>query len=112
MTPAEFRRIALALPEAVEGAHMDHPDFRVGGKVFASLNADETRGMAKLTLPQQKRFVSELPGTFEPGPGAWGRGGATMIHLRPARKSAVLDALEAAWRNTAPKKLLAKYGER
>ena len=112
MTPAEFRRIALALPETVEGAHMDHPDFRVGGKIFASLNEDETRGMARLTLPQQARLVRELPEVFEPGPGAWGRGGATMIHLRAARKSAVLDALEAAWRNIAPKKLAAKYGER
>jgi hypothetical protein len=112
VTPAEFRRLALALPEAVEGAHMDHPDFRIGGKIFASLNHDETRGMAKLTLQQQARLVRELPEVFEPCPGAWGRAGATWVVLRPARKSAVLDALEAAWRNTAPKKIAAKYRER
>jgi hypothetical protein len=112
MTPAQFRRIALALPETVEGAHMEHPDFRVGGKIFASLTADEKRGMARLTLAQQKRLVADQPEVFEPAAGAWGRGGATMIHLRAARSSAVLDALESAWRNIAPKKIAAKYGER
>jgi hypothetical protein len=113
MTPAEFRRIALALPEAVEQEHMNHPDFRVGGKIFATLGGKGPgTGMVKLTPVQQKRFLAEHPGSFELAAGAWGRGGATLVRLADARKSAVLDALEMAWRNTAPAKLVRAYDDR
>jgi hypothetical protein len=62
MTPASFRKLALALPEAVEAAHMDHPDFRVVGKIFATLGyPDEPRGMVKLTPEQQADFVGKAP---------------------------------------------------
>ena len=85
---------------------MDHPDFRVGGKIFATLNEDLTRGMAKLTPEQQQNFLRMDPASFEPASGAWGTRGATMITLANVHEDIVIDALRAAWRNTAPKKLL------
>jgi hypothetical protein len=112
MTPKEFRRLALALPEAVEQEHMNHPDFRVGGKIFATLGGKGPgTGMVKLTPAQQKRLVAEHPEMFEVVAGGWGRGGATLVRLPAARTSVVLDALEMAWRNTAPKKLLRDQGD-
>jgi hypothetical protein len=85
MTPDQFRKLALALPGAVEGEHMRHPDFRVGGRIFASLGPDLTWGMVKLGEEEQQAFVRAEPEVFEPGPGAWGRGGATYVRLKAAR---------------------------
>ena len=112
MTPDEFRRLALCLPEAVEQEHMGHPDFRVRGKIFATLHGrDEVNGMVKLTPEQQKAFVREEPAMYAAIPGGWGRGGATLVKLRAAKASSVRHALAAAWRNTAPKRLAAKLDE-
>ena len=106
MTVAEFRRMALALPEAVEASHMDHPDFRVRKKIFATLGyPDAGCGMVKLTPAQQKRLLSLDPEVFAPAAGAWGRAGATHVRLRAADKATVRKALTAAWCNTAPKTL-------
>src|SRR2546423_14706635 len=105
MTADDFRRLALELPETSEGAHMGHPDFRVGGKIFATLGPDETWGMVKLTPEQQAEFVRAKPKVFEPISGAWGRRGATKVILKAATKTAVVPALVAAWQNTAPKQL-------
>ncbi len=87
-----FRRLALALPEATEGAHGGHPDFRVGNKVFASLGApDAGAGMVKLTPEQQEMVMGAEPAVFSPSAGAWGRRGYTRVHLaavdpnRPSR---------------------------
>jgi hypothetical protein len=106
MTADEFREIALSFPEAEERSHMNHPDFRVGGKIFATLNEDLTKGMAKLTPEQQQNFLRSEPAVFSAASGAWGERGATMITLADADEGAVMEALRAAWRNTAPKKLL------
>lgn len=107
MGPEEFRRLARSLPEAVEKEHMQHPDFRVGGKIFATLGyPDEHWAMVKLSSLEQERFVRSHPDAFSPSKGAWGRQGSTSVRLRAATKSVVLDALKAAWRNTAPKKLV------
>jgi hypothetical protein len=98
MTENEFRRLALSLPEAVEGAHMGHPDFRVGGKIFASLRSPEVGwAMVALKPEQQEMFVKAVPDVFVPVKGGWGRGGATNVRLARATKSAVLDALRVAW---------------
>jgi hypothetical protein len=105
MTAQEFRELALRLPEATEAAHMGHPDFRVRGKIFATLSSDEERGMAKLTPEQQGLFVRTEPKVFQPVNGAWGRRGCTYIHLDAATEPSVRQALIAAWRNTAPKRL-------
>ena len=105
MTAAAFRKLALALPEALESAHMDHPDFRVRGKIFATLGPKEAWGMVMLTPEQQERFVMADPKVFQPIPGGWGRKGCTRVELKPAKAPGVRLALLAAWRNKAPRKL-------
>ena len=110
MTIDEFRALALSFPETEESSHMDHPDFRVGGKIFATIAPDGRRGMAKLTPDQQEVILRIAPSVFEPASGAWGRKGATMIELATADEADVRHALNAAWRNTATTKILDKYG--
>ena len=106
MTADEFRRLALSLPEVVEGSHMGHADFRVAGKVFATLGyPNERYGVAMLTPQDQDLLVKDHPKTFAPAAGAWGASGSTTIILRGASKRAVGIALEAAWRKRAPKGL-------
>lgn len=109
MTPADFRKTALRLPEAAEASHMGHPDFRVRGKIFATLGPDEDWGMVKLTPEQQAPLVQAQPAIFQPASGAWGRRGCTIIQLKPAEKLIVRQLLLFAWRNTVPKKLLQEY---
>jgi hypothetical protein len=107
MIAKDFRQIALSLPEAEERQHMNHPDFRVAGKVFATLGyPDESYGMVKLSPEDQHYFSKDDPEVFAPVKGAWGRSGATTVQLKSAMKVALRKALEAAWRNTAPKRLL------
>jgi hypothetical protein len=107
MTAADFRRLALGFPEAMEGAHMEHPDFRVRGKIFATLGyPDSGVGMVKLFPDQQTDFVRAEPKVFVPVNGLWGRRGATYVRLKAAKKASVQRALAAAWRNTAPRKLV------
>lgn len=104
MTSNEFRKMALDLPEVVESSHMGHPDFRVGGKIFATLGyPDSDLGMVKLTPDEQELFVQMKPEGFQPVKGGWGRQGATNVRLRSAKKSTVREALLAAWRLRAPK---------
>jgi len=106
MTANDFRRLALALPETIESAHMDHPDFRVGGKIFATLgHPAEGWGMVKLTPEQQHYFSKDYPEVFVPVNGAWGRRGATSVNLKTASKKTLAEAMRNAWRNTAPKRL-------
>jgi YjbR protein len=103
MTTVEFRNMALEIPEAVERSHMNHPDFRVAGKIFASLGVpDEGWGMVKLTPEQQRTFIKKAPEVFKPCSGAWGRQGATNVYLASAKASMVRAALDAAAKNVAP----------
>jgi hypothetical protein len=111
MTANEFRSLALQLPEAEESAHMDHPDFRVRGKIFATLGPKEAWGMVKLTPEQQALFVRSESAVFQPVKGGWGKSGATQVILEDATEPSVRQALEAAWRNTAPKKLVKQFDE-
>jgi hypothetical protein len=110
MTAADFRRMALRFPEATEGAHMNHPDFRVGGKIFATLGyPDMGVSMVKLFPDQQQEFVRAEPKVFAAVNGLWGRRGATYVALKAAKKASVQRALAAAWRNTASRKLVEQY---
>jgi hypothetical protein len=111
MTPKEFRKSALGFPETEEASHMGHPDFRVKGKIFATLGPDEDWGMVKLTPEQQAPLVKDQPVVFQPASGAWGRRGCTIIQLKKADKGVVKGLLLLAWRNTAPKKLVDKLDE-
>jgi hypothetical protein len=110
MTAKDFRKIALSLPGAEERAHMDHPDFRVAGKVFATLGyPDKSCGMVKLSPEDQHNFSKDYPDAFVPVKGAWGRRGATSVHLKAAKEEIARKAIEAARRNAAPKRLLREY---
>jgi len=89
---------------------MDHPDFRVGGKIFATLGYPERGwGMVKLTPEQPASLVRAQPDAFLPAAGAWGRRGSTTVRLESVDLATLQSALEAAWRNTAPKGLLKKH---
>jgi hypothetical protein len=107
MTANEFRRLALRLPEAEESAHMSHPDFRVGGKIFATLGYPDTdHGMVVLPVAEQARLIESFPKIFAPAKGAWGKRGSTTVRLEAVDKATLQSALEIAWRNKAPKDLL------
>jgi hypothetical protein len=107
MTPAAFRKFALSLPETEEHQHMNHPDFRVAGKIFATLGyPDKTRGMVKLSPEDQHNFSKDYPEAFIPVRGTWGRRGATSVYLKAADKDALEQAIRAAWCFNAPKRLL------
>ena len=98
MDAADFRRIALSLPGAEEASHMGAVDFRVGGRIFATL-ASQKQGFGNLmlSLEQQQDFVAEQPDIFLPIPGGWGKDGATHIRLARANEDVLAGALRAAW---------------
>jgi hypothetical protein len=99
VTAAQFRKLALSFPEAVESAHMSHPDFRVGGKIFATLGyPDDDWAVVKLTPDEQGEFIGRDPEIFQAVKGGWGRRGSTNIYLPAAKIDIVRKALEAAWR--------------
>jgi len=110
MNADDFRRIALSLEGAEESSHMGSPDFRVQGKIFATLASQhQGYGNLKLTLEQQADFVRELPDVFLPIPGGWGRMGMTHIRLAAASEDVLTGALRTAWqlrlkKNTKTKK--------
>ena len=99
MTATDFRRIALGLKGAEEGSHMGSPDFRVGGRIFATL-ASQALGYGNLMLSpeQQAEFVAEDPDVFLPIAGGWGRMGATHIYLAKATEDVLSGALRTAWK--------------
>jgi hypothetical protein len=98
MNVSDFRRIALSLEGAEEGSHMGAADFRVGGRIFATLaSQDKGYGNLMLTPEQQADFVGELPEVFLPVPGGWGKMGATHILLAKASEDVLTGALRTAW---------------
>lgn len=102
MTAADFRRLALGMPEASEGAHMGHADFRVRGKIFATLGyPDERFGMVKLTPEQQRSFLAMDADAFTPVKGAWGEKGSTSVRLSAAREEMLEEAMASARGNIA-----------
>lgn len=120
-----FRKLALALPLASEGEHMGHPDFRVAGKIFASLPPPRRKsaskaaegargagelGMVSLTPEQQAAMVRDHPGVFEPAAGAWGRRGYTYVTLARAGERLVKRALRMAWEKTVPQRAVEQLG--
>ena len=104
MTAAGFRRIARGLEEAVEQAHHGHPDFRVGGRIFATLAYPDTKwGMAALTPDQQRTLLRQHPAVFIPAKGAWGAQGATMVRLAAVDEETLGEVLTLAWRHAVEK---------
>ena len=118
MNASDFRRIALSFEGAEEGCHMGSADFRVGGKIFATLASQyQGYGNLKLTPEQQADFVRELPEVFLPIPGGWGRMGMTHIRLAKASEDVLTGALRTAWKlrvdmnaKTSPKKRSPRRG--
>ena len=101
---ALFRRLALELPGAVESSHMNHPDFRLNNRIFATLSAQENgQGVVKLTPDQQQSFISEYPQAFSPVQGGWGRMGMTFVHLDKADEFLMTGALTTAYNNLQKK---------
>jgi hypothetical protein len=103
MTENEFRRIALGMKDAIESAHMGHPDFRVHNRIFATLHADLKYGMVNLTPEQQARFVADAPDAFKPENGAWGAQGCTAVRLDSVEEEMLGEAMTLAWRNRVEK---------
>ena len=99
MDADDFRRIALSLEGTEEGSHMGSPDFRVGGRIFATL-ASQGKGYGNLLLTpeQQAAFVEELPEVFVPIAGSWGKMGMTHIRLAATNEEMLADALRTAWK--------------
>src|SRR5690242_18909947 len=90
MTADDFRKLALSFPDTEERSHMNHPDFRVRGKIFATLGyPDGNSGMVSLTPEEQQNYLGAAPDAFTPAKGVWGRKGATMVNLKAARKPLV-----------------------
>lgn len=100
MRTEEFRRIALSMEGAIEGAHMSHPDFRANGRIFATLYPDGKSGMVKLSPDQQQEFMRVDAVTFVPASGAWGRQGCTTVRLDSIDEDTLGQAMTLAWQNT------------
>jgi hypothetical protein len=108
---SDFRRIALSFAGVEESSHMGSPDFRVGGRIFATLASQKQGfGNLKLTPDQQEEFVRELPEMFLPIPGGWGKMGMTHIRLANATEDVLTGALRTAWTNRTEKSKAAKSG--
>jgi hypothetical protein len=103
MRERDFRRMALGMQDAVEGAHMGHPDFRVNNRIFVTLQHDRAFGGLMLTPEQQERFLRDHPDTFTPATGAWGRGGATIVRLESVSEETLGEAITLAWQNAVAK---------
>ena len=104
MTANDFRRIVLGMDGAIERSHMDHPDFRVGNRIFATLTHDERLGMVSLPPGEvQQEFIRAYPSAFSMVNGTWGLQGATRVHLESAEEDAVGEAVTVAWRHAVAK---------
>ena len=102
MTGSQFRKIALSLPGAEEGSHFGNADFRVGGKIFATLSLEkEGYGVLLLTPEEQAGMVSDEPEIFSPVPGGWGTKGSTRVRLARVTPRILEAALRAAWKRRA-----------
>jgi hypothetical protein len=113
MDANDFRRIALNLEGAEESSHMGAPDFRVGGRIFATLASQgQGYGNLMLTLDQQASFVEELPEIFLPIAGGWGRMGMTHIRLASASEDVLAGALRTAWKLRNEKNAMAGQKKR
>jgi hypothetical protein len=106
MTPNDFRKLALSFPATAEHTHMNHPDFRVAGKIFATLGyPNGERAMVKVTPVEQEMLVRAEPSVFTPVKGAWGLKGCTSVNLEAAEKTTLHRAIAAAWQLAAPESL-------
>jgi hypothetical protein len=98
MNAEAFRALALELPGVVEASHQGHADFRVRGKIFATLGyPDDGHGIVKLSSEEQAKFVRQSPAVFSPAKGTWGEQGSTLVKLEGAIEERVRSAVRSAW---------------
>lgn len=105
LTQECFRELALGFPEAAQGSHFDVTDFRVRGKIFATLRPKDGRAVVKLSPDEQRLLMETAAGLFEPIPGSWGQKGWTRVILEKADEETVRHAMAMGWRSVAPKAL-------
>lgn len=110
MTPAEFRALALGFPESAQGSHFDVTDFRVKGRIFATLRESDGRAVLKLSPDGQQLLTTTSPDIFEPVNGSWGLKGWTKVLLDHADEATVRNAMMKAWKSVAPNKLVKSAG--
>jgi len=111
MTGSDFRRIALSLPDTTEASHFGNPDFRAGGRIFATLSLErDGYGVLLLTPEQQAGMVEDEPAVFSPVPGGWGRNGSTRVLLSKVAPDVLEGALRTAWQNRVGKNAGPKKG--
>lgn len=106
ITQAEYRALALSMPEAVESSHFETADFRVRNRIFATLRESDGRAVVKLTPDEQRLMTETMADVLAPIPGSWGLKGWSQLELDVASAEEARHVLEIAWRNVAPKKLL------
>jgi hypothetical protein len=104
MTENQFRKMALGHDGAIESSHMNHPDFRANGRIFATLRGDGKHGMVVLTPEQQAEYLEAAPEAFFPESGAWGRQGCTRVVLAAVDKETLGEAMTLAWRRVMERK--------
>jgi hypothetical protein len=112
MTSDDFRELALGLEGAIERSHMNHPDFRVNGRIFATLHGDNIWGTVMITPEEQRALIEINRKSFVPSAGAWGRSGCTNVHLATANEATVRGALIMAWENALAKPARSKTTRR
>lgn len=110
MTADEFRSLALSFPESTEGSHFETADFRVTGKIFATLRVSDSRAVLKLTPDQQRLFLETSPAMLQPVKGSWGEKGWTQVRLDQADLETVRHAMATAWKSVAPKMVVKRHG--
>jgi hypothetical protein len=110
MTADEFRALALSFPESAEGSHFDTADFRVAGKIFATLRPSDNRAVLKLTPDQQRLFLETSSAMFRPVKGSWGEKGWTEALLDQADAESVRHVMAIAWKSVAPKTVVTRHG--
>jgi hypothetical protein len=109
MTAEQFRDLALSFPESVQGSHFDTTDFRVSGKIFATLRPNDERAVLKLTPDEQRLFAETLQGMLQPVKGSWGLKGWTQVLLDKADQEAVRHVMATAWKSVAPRKIVKRH---
>ncbi|MBZ9656291.1 MmcQ/YjbR family DNA-binding protein [Phyllobacterium lublinensis] len=104
-----FAEMALSFPETIQASHLGTTDFRVNGKIFATLRPEKHRGVLSLTREDQALLRETSADMFEPVPGSWGEKGWTLVILQNADPEAVRHAMAMAWKKAAPKSLSARH---
>lgn len=109
MSLEEFAEMALSFPETIQASHFNTTDFRVNGKIFATLRPEKLRGVLLLTREDQSLLCETSRDMFEPVPGRWGEKGSTYVVLDSADPDAVRNAIAIAWKRAAPKSVSARH---